>query len=197
MRDVRRDGLIEALLIAFTPPRGLPYPRVYPRSIHLPSTDPRRPYLAKHHASIFFPLRRPSPSTTLRPSLPSPSSSWLASRRAFHLHLMQRYSRCASSVFASLFLLSFSFSFSLSASFSFPLMHARARTRGSEGSFLLFCRGKQPRHYINALIGIVAQPETLGMRRERVSVQKREKKKKERRRRKEREKKRENRVSRG
>lgn len=31
MRDVRRDGLIEALLIAFTPPRGLPYPRVYPR----------------------------------------------------------------------------------------------------------------------------------------------------------------------
>lgn len=31
MRDVRRDGLIEALLIAFTPPRGLPYLRVYPR----------------------------------------------------------------------------------------------------------------------------------------------------------------------
>lgn len=30
MRDVRRDGLIEALLIAFTPPRGLPYLRMYP-----------------------------------------------------------------------------------------------------------------------------------------------------------------------
>lgn len=33
MRDVRRDGLIEALLIAFTPPRGLPYPRLYPRCV--------------------------------------------------------------------------------------------------------------------------------------------------------------------
>lgn len=41
MRDVRRDGLIEALLIAFTPPRGLPYPRVYPTVYPTSPTDPR------------------------------------------------------------------------------------------------------------------------------------------------------------
>lgn len=41
MRDVRRDGLIEALLIAFTPPRGLPYPRMGVSAVHPPSpADP-------------------------------------------------------------------------------------------------------------------------------------------------------------
>lgn len=55
MRDVRRDGLIEALLIAFTPPRGLPYPRVYP-----PSLDGSAEAVSgERRASIFLPLRRP------------------------------------------------------------------------------------------------------------------------------------------
>lgn len=152
MRDVRRDGLIEALLIAFTPPRGLPYPRVYPPSLN----GSAEAVSGERRASIFLPLRRPS-STRPPSSLPSPSSSQLASRHAFHLHLMQRCSRCLfSSLPLSLSFLSFP---------SFPLF----LPRDYERSFLLFHRSKPPRHYINALIGIVARSKTLSARREEAS----------------------------
>lgn len=82
MRDVRRDGLIEALLIAFTPPRGL----LYLSGVSIVSTFFRRiraevvfwrtPFpiflLHRRPSSPFFPLTRP-----LLYSLPS--SSRLAS----------------------------------------------------------------------------------------------------------------------
>jgi len=99
MRDVRRDGLIEALLIAFTPPRGLPYPRVYPRFVTLYLPSPRRspaevvsgPYSGRERLNATFYL--PSFTLVLRhlSSSPrynfSPSSSRLASR-TFRLHSM-------------------------------------------------------------------------------------------------------------
>lgn len=65
MRDVRRDGLIEALLIAFTPPRGLLYPRVYPRSI---STFPQR-----IRGGRIWRTRRALPSSFLSVVLRSPA----------------------------------------------------------------------------------------------------------------------------
>lgn len=69
MRDVRRDGLIEAFLIAFTPPRGLPYLRVYPRYSSTFPGPARWPYLA-NAASILLPLHHGS----------SPSFSFSSSR---------------------------------------------------------------------------------------------------------------------
>lgn len=96
MRDVRRDGLIEALLIAFTPPRGLPYPRVYPRFVTLYPPSPAQP----HVSGLILVVNARTPLLPsflyLRPSSPSflpalynfsPFSSRLASR-TFRLHSM-------------------------------------------------------------------------------------------------------------
>lgn len=64
MRDVRRDGLIEAFLIAFTPLHGLLYPR-YPVSVFCSGSTS---YLAL--AASASPLLR-----FLRPFIPSPLCS--------------------------------------------------------------------------------------------------------------------------
>lgn len=95
MRDVRRDGLIEALLIAFTPPRGLPYlPGVsivstFSRRIRAEAVFWRTPF------PIFLPHRRPSSPFSASPVrifthyLPHHGLH----HRAFHLHLIQLCSR--------------------------------------------------------------------------------------------------------
>lgn len=89
-------------MIAFTPPRGLPYPRVYPRCTHLPA---RRLYLAVNAASTYLPslpssfaaalTLSPSPLT---PVLPLAAITFLLPHhdlhhRTFRLHSMQYRSR--------------------------------------------------------------------------------------------------------
>lgn len=92
MRDVRRDGLIEALLIAFTPPSGLPYPPVYPQCSHLP----RRSRISGRERRFYLPsvvLRRPPLPIPLSAAITFLLSHHDLHHRIFRLHSMQRRSR--------------------------------------------------------------------------------------------------------
>lgn len=135
MRDVRRDGLIEAFLIAFTPPRGLPYPRVYPRftRIFLAVSGRERHFSLPSLPIVLhrLPLLSPAAITFLLPHHD-------LHHRTFRLPSMQRHSR-------------------------YLLWGDRSPSLLEGGSFLLFQRSKPLRHYINALIGVVARARPWGL----------------------------------